>query len=220
VIAGEGIWLWRLHAFMRQDSHDAFDEMMSRIVNYLSIREDRRLFRVQKDNLIYENEPALFEAELYNRSFELINEPGVELTITNEEGTEFPYAMGRTANAYRLDAGTFEPGTYQWEAEVQVGTDVYSDEGLFNVVALDLEGLRTIADHQLLYQLAENTGASMYYPGEWEALAEDIRQREDIRPQMYSHKEFVEIINMKALFFIILALLAVEWFVRKRSGSY
>lgn len=220
LIAGEGIWLWRLHAFMRQDSHEAFDEMMSRIVNYLSIREDRRLFRVQKVNLIYENDPALFEAELYNRSFELINEPGVELTITNEEGTAFTYAMGRTANAYRLDAGTFEPGTYQWEAEVQVGTEVYSDEGLFNVVALDLEGLRTIADHQLLYQLAENTGASMYYPGEWEALAEDIRQREDIRPQMYSHKEFVEIINMKALFFIILALLAVEWFVRKRSGSY
>ncbi len=220
VIAGEGIWLWRLHTFMREDSHDAFDEMMSRIVNFLSIREDRRLFRVRKDNLIYENEPALFEAELYNRSYELINEPEVELTITNEEGMEFPYVMGRTANAYRIDAGTFEPGTYAWEAEVRVGTDVYTDEGLFNVVALDLEGLRTIADHQLLYQLAENTGASMYYPGEWEAMAEDIRQREDIRSQMYTQKEFVEIINMKALFFIILLLLAVEWFVRKRSGSY
>ncbi len=220
VIAGEGIWLWRLHTFMRQDSHDAFDEMMSRIVNYLSIREDRRLFRVQKENLIYENEPALFEAELYNRSYELINEPGVQLTITNEEGTEFPYVMGRTANAYRIDAGTYEPGTYAWEAVVQVGTEVYRDEGLFNVVALDLEGLRTIADHQLLYQLAENTGASMYYPGQWEVMAEDIRQRDDIRPQMYAQKEFVEIINIKILFFIILLLLAVEWFVRKRSGSY
>ncbi len=220
IIAGEGVWLWRLHTYLRQDTHDAFDEMISRMVNFLSIQEDRRLFRVHASSLIYENESALFEAELYNRSYELINEPEAELTITNEEGTEFPYVMGRTSNAYRIDAGTFEPGTYQWEARTQVGADVFTDEGIFNVVALDLEGLRTIADHQLLFQLAENTGGVMYYPGQWNEMAEHIRQREDIRPRMYAHREFVEIINMKPLFFVILLLLAVEWFVRKRSGSY
>ncbi len=220
IIAGEGLWLWRLHTFLRQDTHDPFDEMVSRMVNYLSIREDRRLFRVNAENLIYENESKLFEAELYNRSYELINEPEVELTVVNEEGTEFPYVMGRTANAYRLDVGTFEPGTYEWEAQTQVGADVYTDEGMFTVVALDLEGLRTIADHQLLYQLAENSGAAMYYPHQWSEMAENISQRDDIRPRMYAQREFVEIINMKFLFFIILFLLAVEWFVRKRSGSY
>jgi len=220
VIAGEGIWLWRLHTFLRQDAHDLFDEMISRMVNFLSVTEDRRLFRVNTDHLIYENESALFEAELYNRSYELINEPDVELTIINEEGTEFPYAMGRTANAYRIDAGTFEPGTYAWEARTQVGTDVYTEEGIFTVVALDLEGLRTIADHRLLYQLADNTGGAMYYPGQWDEMADNIRQRDDIRPRIYAHKEYAEIINMRFLFFIILFFLAVEWFVRKRSGSY
>ena len=220
IITGEGVWLWRLHTYLRQDSHEAFDEMVSRMVNFLAVQEDRRLFRVHTDNLIYENESALFEAELYNRSYELINEPEVQLTVTREDGTEFPYVMGRTANAYRIDAGTFEPGTYDWEARVQVGDDVYADEGIFNVVTLDLEGLRTIADHRLLNQLAENTGAKMFYPNQWNEMAEDIRGRDDIKPRMYAQKEFVEIINLKPLFFIILTLLAVEWFVRKRSGSY
>lgn len=220
VITGEGIWRWRQHAFMRQGSHQAFDEMISRMVHYLALQEDRRLFRVQADNLVYENEAVLFEAELYNLSYELINDPEVQLVITNEEGSGFPYVMGRTANAYRINAGSFDPGTYHWEARVSVGGERLTDEGIFNVSALDLEGLRTIADHRLLYQLAENSGARMFYPGQWDELMTDINDREDINPKMYTHKEFAEIINMKGLFFIILLLLTAEWFVRKRSGSY
>lgn len=220
VIAGEGIWRWRQHAFMRQANHLAFDEMISRMVHYLALQEDRSLFRVQSDNLVYENEPVLFEAELYNPSYELINDPEVQLLITNQEETELPYVMGRTANAYRLNAGTFNPGTYHWEASVNVGGERFTDEGIFNVSALDLEGLRTIADHRLLYQLAVSSGARMFYPGQWNELITDIRARDDINPKMYSHRDFVEVINIKALFFIILLLISLEWFVRKRSGSY
>ncbi len=220
IITGEGLWRWRLNAFMRQGNHHAFDEMLSRIVQFLALQEDRSLFRVSAENLVFENDAVVFDAELYNRNYELINEPEVQLFLTNEEGVEFSYIMGRTANAYRLDAGTQAPGQYLWEARVTVGNEVYTDEGLFNVRSLDLESLQTIADHNLLFQLANNTGGQLFYPGEWDDMRMHINNREDIHDRLYSHKEFVEVINMKALFFIILLLLAAEWFVRKRSGGY
>lgn len=220
VITGEGIWRWRLNSFMRDNNHDAFDDMLSRIVQYLAIQEDRSLFRVQSDQLVFENEPVLFEAELYNRSYELINEPEVQLFINNEEGTEFSYIMGRTTNAYRLDAGTFPTGNYSWNARVTVGGEVFTDDGIFNVRSLNLERLQTIANHNLLFQLAGNSNAAMFYPGQWDELRLHINNRDDIKPRLFSHKEFVEIINMKALFFVVLVLLSLEWFFRKRGGGY
>lgn len=220
VITGEGIWRWRLNAFMRNGDHTAFDETMSRIVQYLSIQEDRSRFRVRSEQLVYENEPVLFEAELYNRSFELVNEPEVQLFVSNEEGIELPYVMSRTSNSYRLDAGTFSPGNYQWEARVNLGGEAFEESGIFTVSPLDVEGLQTIADHSLLFQLSDETGGAMFYPGQWAELSTHLLEREDIKPRLFALREFVEIINMKVLFFIILAFLSVEWFVRKRSGGY
>jgi hypothetical protein len=37
---------------------------------------------------------------------------------------------------------------------------------------------------------------------------------------MYSQKEFHELINLKAVFVILLVLLAAEWFIRKWNGSF
>ena len=220
VITGEGVWRWRLHAFMRQGTHQAFDEMLTSAVQYLALQEDRSLFRVSAPALVDENEPARFDAELYNPSYELVNEPEVQLVITSGEGVDFPYTMGRTSNAYSLNAGTFEPGTYNWEARVSRGGETYIEEGVFSVSALDLEGLRTVADHHLLYNLAESTGGRMFFPGEWDEMASHIIDRDDISPRMYSHREFTQVIDLKWLFFVLLILMSTEWFVRKRSGSY
>ncbi len=220
IISGEGIWRWRLNAFLRHGNHAPIDELLSRIVQYLSIQEDRSRFRVRSEQLVYENDPVLFEAELYNRSFELVNDPEVQLFITNEEGVELPYIMSRTSNAYRLDAGTFLPGSYQWEARVTLGGEVFEESGIFTVSPLDIENLQTIANHTLLYQLADQSGGVMFYPGLWQEMQMHLNNRDDIRQRLYAHREYVEIVNMKLLFFIILFFLTIEWFVRKRSGGY
>ncbi len=220
VVSGEGIWRWRLQAFLRDQSHDSFDDMISRMVQYLSLQEDKSLFRLTTDQFYYEHESVFMEAELYNRSYELVNEPEVRVSITNEAGLSFPYVMTRTSNAYQLDAGAFPPGEYVIQANTVLGGEQISSEGRFSVLPLNLESLKTIADHNLLFQIAQNTGGVMVYPGEWDVLRNHILDRSDIRPVMYSRKTFDEVINIKWVFVIILLLLSLEWFVRKRSGSY
>jgi len=220
MIAGEGLWRWRLQAFARTDSHQAFDELMWRMVQFLSLKEDKNMFRLKAEHFLYETDPAIFEAELYNPSYELINEPAVTLIITNEEGVNFTYEMGRTSNAYRLNAGNFPPGEYSYEARTSFGGELQQATGRFSVSALNIEGLRTIADHNLLFQMAENSGGAMFYPGQWEELALAISARDDILPVMYTQKEFHEMINLKVIFVLLLLLLSAEWFIRKWNGSY
>lgn len=220
VITGEGIWRWRLASFSRTGSHDAFDEMVGRIIQFLAVREDRSRFRVQLEPLVYENEDVRVEAEFYNQAYELINEPEVSLVITNAEGVEFPYQMSRTSNAYQLSAGSFPPGDYDWRASTSFGGEPYLAAGSFTVSPLNLEALRTIADHNLMFRLADQTGGAMFFPGQWEELERHLAARDDLMPVMYTSKTFDELIGMRGLFFLILLLLAGEWFMRKRSGSY
>lgn len=220
VITGEGIWRWRMQAFAQMKSHQTFDVFFWRAVQFLSIKEDKNFFRVKTDHFYYETDPVIFEAELYNPSYELVTEPAVELIITNEEGVDFRYEMGRTSQAYRLNAGAFHPGEYLYRARTRYAGELREASGHFSVSVLNLEALRHTADHNLLFQIAENSGGEMFFPGQWDLLEEAIQSRDDILPVMYSQEKYHELINLKAVFAILLLLLAVEWFTRKWNGSF
>lgn len=220
LIAGEGLWRWRLNNFARNNNHQAFNELISRIITFLSVVEDRSFFRISTENFLLENQPAIFDAELYNPSYELVNTPDVQMTITNEEGAVFEYLFSRTGNTYQLNAGIFPVGEYSYTASTRLGAESFSDEGIFTVSPLNIEGINTIANHQMLFQLANNTGGELFYPNQIDMLASHIKQRDDIRPVLYDQTRYEDLISLQWIFFLLLVLLSAEWFIRKYSGGY
>jgi hypothetical protein len=220
VLVGDGIWRWRIRDYEENGSHEIFDRMLSKIVQFLALKTDKSLFRVSTKNRYNEDEAAVFNAELYNETYEPINEPEIDLAITDEAGKSYEYQFNRTDNAYRLNAGSFKEGNYRYKARVSNAGKVFESEGQFMVAALKLETTRTTADHSLMYKLANGSGGEMFYPRELGKLAETIKNRDDIRNVVYEQNWFKEAIHLKWLFFIILALLSLEWFVRKRQGAY
>ncbi|MGK0383458.1 MAG: hypothetical protein ACJAVL_000182 [Bacteroidia bacterium] len=220
VLVGDGIWRWRIRDFEENGSHVIFDGMLSKVVQFLALKTDKSLFRVTTKNRYNEDEAVVFNAELYNETYEPVNEPEVDLTITDEEGKVYDYKFNRTDNAYRLNAGSFKEGNYRYKAQVSNGGKVLESKGQFMVAALKLETTRTTADHSLMYKLANGSGGELVYPRELDKLAEAIKARDDIRNVVYEQTWFKEAIHLKWLFFLILALLSLEWFVRKRNGAY
>ncbi|MBI3501992.1 MAG: hypothetical protein HY063_09370 [Bacteroidetes bacterium] len=220
IISGEGIWRWRLQDFSEHNNANIFNELIDKTVQYLSAKIDKSFFRIISKNHFYENEPVEFEAEVYNDSYELINDPEVSVTISNADGKRFPFTFSKTTNAYRLNAGIFPVGNYRYEAKVKVGTKLYSEKGEFSVAALQVETTNTIADHQLLYSLAKKSGGAMVYPNQLNKLTELLNAREDIKPISHSEKKLSDLINLKWIFFLLLSLISLEWFIRKINGAY
>jgi hypothetical protein len=220
IICGEGIWRWRLQDYAEHNNQNIFNELIDKTVQYLSAKIDKSFFRVISKNNFYENEPVEFEAEVYNDSYELINDPEVSVSITNADGKKFPFTFSKTTNAYRLNAGVFPPGNYRYEAKVKVGAKMYSEHGEFSVSALQVETTNTIADHQLLYSLAKKSGGELVYPDQLDKLAEILNAREDIKPVSHSEKKLSDLINLKWIFFLLLSLISLEWFARKINGAY
>ncbi len=126
ILAAQGLWRWRLFDYLQHQNHDIFEELIGKNFQYVTLKSDKRRFRVSvAKNIFNENEPIVLDAELYNESYELVNDPDVSLTITNGEGRDFPYTFNRTANAYTLSAGVLPVGSYRFK-----GTVTYNGQSL------------------------------------------------------------------------------------------
>lgn len=219
-ITGENLWKWRLSDYLQNGNHTAFDEFMNKIVQYLSVKGDQSFFRIKCENTFQENENVEMEAEVYNESYELINENDVNLAITDEKNKSYPFVFGKTEKGYYLNAGSFPPGNYKFSASVKVGKNFFHQKGEFIIAPLNLEELLTTADFNILYRIAKAHDGELFSPHDLDGLVKKIGQREDIRPVSYFQKRYSDITGNIWVFLLILSLLTVEWFMRKRSGVY
>jgi hypothetical protein len=115
VLAAEGIWKWRLEDFQENANHDATNELIQKIVQYLSTREDKRKFRVYSSkNAFDENEQVVLNAELYNDTYQLVNTPDVNIALKSKSGKGYSYLFSRTSNSYLLNLGILPEGEYSY----------------------------------------------------------------------------------------------------------
>lgn len=221
IFLGEGLWKWRLFDYLQHQNHEIFDELMGKTIQYLSLKEDKRKFRVSLDkNIFNENESVSFTAELYNDSYELVNDPDVSVTIRNSEGKEFTYTFNKLGKGYALDAGIFPPGNYTYRASTSFNGQALAFDGKFSVRALQLELFETTANHTALRQLSHRFGGTINYPEYMTSIAQDISQKGSVKPVLYQSTKTNPLINLRWLFALLAGLLALEWFLRRYFGSY
>ena len=214
IIAGEGIWRWSLM------NPEVFNKLTSKVIQYLAVKEDKSFFRISGKRQFTENENVVFDAEVYNETYELINEPEISFSYKDEGGNEYPQNFEKLGRGYRLNLRKLAAGTYTYSATVDINGRTENASGEFSVKALKIELTNVVADHNLMFNLADQNNGKLFYPNQLKELYEAILERDDIRPIAYEQKKFDSIINLKWIFFLIMALLSVEWFLRKRNGAY
>ena len=221
VLCAEGIWKWRLFDYLQHENHDIVDELITKSVQYLSLKEDKRKFRVSVNkNIFKENEEIYFDAELYNNSYELINDPDASITITNEERKDFNFTFNKKNKAYSLNSGFFPVGNYKFRGTVMSGGEELVYNGQFSVKPIQLEVFETTADHGLLRLLSEKYGGAMVYPSNIASVGTLIKAKETVKPTIYQTSKTRSLINLKWIFFALFGLLIIEWFLRRYFGGY
>lgn len=219
VFIGDGLWKWKMRDFAEHQNHNLFNELISKSVQYLAVKSDKSFFRIRAPKIIHENESLELHAELYNKSYELITEPEVVLTLSNSENKKFNYTFSKTSSSYKLDLGLLPPGDYSYEASVKNNNERFVKQGVFTVKEVVSEKINTVANHSLLYQISKRSNGKLYYPKELDKLQNELLKSETIKPITYSQTSTSSLIELKWLFWLILILLGAEWFFRKRYLS-
>lgn len=221
VLSAEGIWKWRLFDFLQNQNHDLFNELIGKTIQYLSIKEDKRRFRVlQSKNIYNENEYLFFDAELYNNNYELVNEPDVQIVIKDSEGKEFPFVFDKTTTSYSLNAGILPPGNYSYSARTTYSGERFDYSGKFSIKAIQLELYESTADHALLNALSQQSDGKMIYPNTMDSIPNYLAAESGLKPVVYQSVKNSPAINLKGIFFFVLLLLSAEWFFRRYFGAY
>ena len=221
LLLGEGLWKWRLFDYLQHNNHQIFEELVGKMIQYLTLKEDKRKFRVTLDqNIFNENEPVAFGAELYNDNYELTNDPDVAMSIRNSKGKEFLYTFNKLGKAYALNAGIFPVGNYSFRATTNFNKQVQVYEGRFSVQPVQLELFETTANHAVLRQLSSQFGGETVREGDIASIAERIKALGTVKPVIYQSTKTNPLINLKWIFLLLAGLLALEWFLRRYFGAY
>ncbi|MFT6814207.1 MAG: hypothetical protein ACJAZ3_000092 [Sphingobacteriales bacterium] len=221
ILTGTGIWKWKLFNYVNQGNSLDFKAFINKSVQYLCSDQRKDKFKVILNSKEFTPEDnILIRAELFDDTYQLINSPDINIQLTNTSGQEFNFAFGKTKQAYFLNAGQLPIGSYSYRAAIKLNNETISRSGSFIVKQLNIEELNTTADHRLLNSMSVNSGGKLYYPSEISAIEQDLLNNVNIKPVSYFELSTKELIRQKWLFFLILVLLTIEWFARKRAGIY
>jgi hypothetical protein len=215
-----GLWRWKMYGEPGTGTENLLDEFLSNAVRWLTTREDDRRFRVQPVKSAFSgDEPIEFTSQLYDDNYKPVNDAVVQVTVTRRGRTNDIVLNSLGNGQYDGSLDRLEEGDYSYTAKAQQnGKSVGDDKGTFSVGGTNIEFLDTRMNKLLLRQIASQTGGKYYDSDSLTTIAKDIASLPNFTPREVTSASEIELWNYKWTLALIVVLLGLEWFLRKRSG--
>jgi hypothetical protein len=220
LIAGEGIWKWRMHDFVQNGSNEVFDNLFLKLINYLILKPNEDNFNIYYQQNYTEDQELTMTAELFDENYEPLNIPEVKLKVSAQNGPIYDYTFDKTRQNYYLNIGKLPAGSYSLEATVNYGGKQLIENGSFRVDKIQLEQRDLQANFNTLYQIAKTTGGQFAPASDLDQVLQKLKADKHLKTQKFKQLIFREFFRLKWLALLIILFLCVEWFLRKYWGSY
>jgi hypothetical protein len=221
-ILAYGIWRWKLLAGANNDTRPFFNMWMPTVFRWLITREEDRFLRVQPtEQLFSRGEPIGFEAQAYNENYEPVDDADIRIDVRSLASEQRYQTILQSLGNGRYE-GNIEglvEGEYSTVATgTRNGAPYGTVTGRFSVGEQSIEFADTRCDAALLQQLSSATGGRYADVSHASELIDDLLSRQTMKPQPQTKTSEIELWNSPVLLLMIVLLLGIEWFVRKRSG--
>jgi hypothetical protein len=220
VLSAEGIWRWRIYDNVQHKSQDAVDGLLKKAIQFLTVKQDKKKFRVSCSKSVFNlNEGIHFDAELYNDNYELINTGDVNIVISDGKSGRYTHSFNKQERNFSLNINPLPPGSYSYEAKSAANGISRTEKGNFKVVDIDIENSNTTADFAAMNQLAKNNNGEFVFAQQVGELYDKIKKNDQIKSVITKDLSVDPLINWHWLLGVVIALLSLEWFLRKRNGG-
>ncbi|MCS7230052.1 MAG: VWA domain-containing protein [Candidatus Kryptonium sp.] len=217
-----GIWRWKLMTAQNREFDGFFETFVNNLVRWLiaPVEEEFVKFKITK-NFYSEDEEIKFSAQVYNEDYSPINDAEVEVKILSHESGE----IIREIELENVSPGVYSGGInllrgdYRYEASIlRRGKVLRNFSGRFTVGEAEVEFLNTRMDAKLLREIATRTGGVFISSEKVDTLGGIINSLSDFKPAIVERKmEYILWSRFEPLAIVII-LLSIEWFMRKRMG--
>ena len=215
-ILATGWWRWKFFDYSVNNNNNAFDELFLKLTQYLILKEDKSLFRLEYEKQYEENSEVVFRAALYNESYELVNNKEVNLKLVDEKGREYNFQFSKLNKQLIVEINDLDPGAYNFIASVE-DSDLIK-KGIFDVKKIQLEQLGLSANHQVLENIALLSDGQVFYLNNIQNLIDVIKNSKYNQKTIHYKEKLEGVINISWVLLILLILISIEWLVRKYNG--
>ena len=215
-VTAEGFWRWKFFDYKINNSNIAFDEIFLKLTQYLIIDDDKSLLRIKYKNDYDQDESVVINAELYNESYELVNDKEIKFFISDNLFNTKEYIFSKKSNTLFVDLGVLKPGKYNYVARVD-GSDE-NKTGFFNVKKIQLEQMSDVVNHKTLNQMSNQSGGKVFYMNSLKELESVINSSELNKKIIHSKQNIVSFLGITNLLILLIFLILLEYFLRKYNG--
>ena len=215
-VTAEGFWRWKFFDYKINNSNIAFDEIFLKLTQYLIIDDDKSLLRIKYKNDYDQDESVVINAELYNESYELVNDKEIKFFISDNLFNTKEYIFSKKSNTLFVDLGVLKPGKYSYVASVDESDE--NKTGFFNVKKIQLEQMSDVVNHKTLNQISNQSGGKVFYMNSLKELESVINSSELNKKIIHSKQNIVSFLGITNLLILLIFLILLEYFLRKYNG--
>jgi hypothetical protein len=220
-LLGYGVWRWRLLAQRSDAVTSFFPQFISNVLHWLTAPEDMAPLVVRPLAALYgQGEPLSFEAQVYDVRQQPVQNADVHVVVQQRnQATEATLASMGNGRYEGTVPGVGDEGVYAYRATAGKGGIVIgTDSGTVRVGGTHVEFLSTQMNSSSLRALAARSGGVFLMPGEMPRLPGVLAEKNVFTPRVTTRGSEIPLRSWPYLAAAIVLLLAVEWFIRKRSG--
>ncbi len=217
VLFGENIWKWRAQSYKNNQDFKNFDDLISKIILYLSSNEPKSRLTLDFQNTYRGIGEAIISAAYFDETYVFEPDASIGLSLSNTESSdkrEIPMLLMN--GYYKADLSNLPPGPYNFT--VKVANENIEKSGKFRMLDFDVEKQFYSSNYRKLDRLANATNATLFYPNELEQLIENLLGNPQYVPTQKSNQNVVSLVDFRLLLGIIIIALTAEWFIRKYNG--
>jgi len=215
-VLGYGLYRWDLLMWGTGGTHDVIKGFLSNTVRWLVTREEENPVRLSTNKTVYRSgEEVFLTAQVYDEMYRPVTSAQVTARILAPSGSSTLRFTDAGEGRYVTTARLYESGAYQIEAEAVVqDRSVGRDSVALSVSSFNPEFLDTKANPRLLDHIATLTSGRFGPPDSLGSIVDSMRFPEQT---VHTSRE-IELAHLPGMLILIVILLCLEWFIRKRRG--
>ncbi|SFU72215.1 hypothetical protein SAMN05216480_11639 [Pustulibacterium marinum] len=212
---GENSWQWRAKSYLEAGDFIDYDEFIGKLVFYLASNKKKERLQVNAETFYYGN--VLIDAAYFDKNYQFDPNAEVSIQLENTETKEKERFDMLLKNSYfEFNTNTLTPGVYNFNIHVK-GENI-SKSGSVTLIGYNVEAQFYNADYKKMSKLSEVTQGEVTLLNNLKELKESLTNNTAYKPIQKAKETISPVISWELLLFVITALLAIEWFLRKYNG--
>ncbi len=214
-LLGENSWQWRAKSYLETGDFSTYDEFIGKLVFYLASNKKKERLQVNAETFYYGT--VVIDAAYFDKNYQFDPNSELQLSIENKSTHNKESFHMLLKNAYfELSTNTIPPGEYEYT--VSVKGEQRSKKGSFTVIGYNVEAQFFNANFAQMKKLANTTSGEVTLSNQLEQLKQNLLANKDFQSIQKAKQTIAPIISWHILLFIIVGMLAIEWFLRKYYG--